>query len=234
MMTKKTKWLRVLVLALALPALAGCAFAPTLETRTFAVNSLTPSEVAELVDPYVYGDREGAPGAVSVIDGALTVRETPDNLARIERVLQEFDRPRGDLRLRFQLIEADGFTDSDPRIADVEDQLRGLFHFRGYRLAGEATLTVADGAEVSQRMQASDGFYSVTGRIYRVGGDQARLENMELLGEDAYHLSTSVNIRPGQTVVLGSAARAGSSATLLLTARAESAQAGGADDGGAA
>jgi hypothetical protein len=232
-MTKTTKLLRTFACAGVVAALSACRPTASLETRTFQVNSLQPHEVAELVEPYVDREREGMPGAISVIDGAMTVRETPDNLARIERVLAEFDRPRADMRLHFQLIEADGFTDSDPRIADVEEQLRQLFQFRGYRLAGEATVTATDGAEVVQALRASDGLYEIQGRVYRIGGGQTRLEEVRLVSENGFHLATSVNIRAGQTIVLGSAPKQGSSATLFLTVRAELGEPAG-DDGDAA
>ncbi len=78
--------------------IAACEMTPDLETRTFAVQHLQPHEVGELIDPYVYGEREGAPGALSVIEGAVTIRETADNLAQIERVLAQFDQARPDVR----------------------------------------------------------------------------------------------------------------------------------------
>lgn len=55
--------------------------------------------------------------------GAISVRETSDNLDKIARVLAEFDKVRADVPLHFQLIEADGFTETDPRISAVEVEL---------------------------------------------------------------------------------------------------------------
>jgi len=195
---------------------------PSLETRTFRVDHLEPHEVTALLDPYVYGDRADAPGSLSAIDGAITVRETSDNLARIERVLAEFDEPRPDVRLFFQLIEADGFTDSDPRIADVEVELRKLFQFRGYRLAGEATVLATDYAEIAQGMRASGGgLFELSGRVFRQDSETIRLADMMFTSDDGWSLRTSVNIRNGQTIVLGSSPKGDSSATLFLTVRAE-------------
>jgi hypothetical protein len=207
--------------ALSLAVLGGCDTGARLETRTFRLNHMRSYEAQTLIDPYVYGDREGHPGAVSVIEGAITVRETRDNLEQIERVLSDFDQPRADIRLYFQLIEADGFTDSDPRIAAVEEELRSLFQFRGYRLAGEATLTATDMTEIGQLLGASDGLYRISGSVYRLGPDVTRLEGISLSGRDGTRLETTVNIRSGQTIVLGSSPTGGSTATLLLTVRAE-------------
>lgn len=216
---------RMSLLALAaLLAVGACDAAPTLETRTYALQHLDPNEAAQLIDPYIYGDREGAPGAISGNDRALTVRETADNLERIERVLAEYDQPQPDIRLHFQLIEADGFTDRDPRIAEVEAELRELFRFDGYRLAGEAFVTATDGSEVMQGLQGSDDLYEVFARVYRISTTTIRLDEVRLEGRSlGVGLQTTVNIRPGQTLVLGSSPLAGSTTTLLLAVRAEDA-----------
>ncbi len=55
-----------------------------------------------------------------------------------------------------------------------------------------------------------------------------RLEHVSLFGRNSgTGLETTVNIRPGQTLVLGSSPKEGSTATLLLTVRAEEADLGG-------
>lgn len=211
------------LMGLALPTLVlgACDLGtPRLETRTFRVDHVRAEEVARIIDPYVYGEREDGPGgAISVVQGAITVRETLDNLAQIERVLAELDVPRPDIRLHFQLIEADGFTGSDPSIADVEEELRKLFRFQGYRLAGEATVVAADYADVHQLIRAGEESYSLEVSVSRVGPDATRLQDVSLVGRGV-QLGTSVNVRPGQTVVLGSSPRTDATGTLFLTVRA--------------
>lgn len=202
---------------------SACQRAPVLETKTFRINHLQPWEVQPLIGPYVYADRADHPGTLSTSEGAVTVRETTDNLEKIARVLTEYDVDRPDVRLHFQLIEADGFTDSDPRIAAVEAELRKIFHFRGYRLAGEATVAATNNASVDQRMAGTDAQFAVMTDVSWVQGGMIHLENVTLRTEDEGDiLRTSVNLRPGQTLVLGSSPKQGSSATLLLTVRADS------------
>ena len=202
--------------------LAACDLGPELEVRTFQLENLRGYEAASLIEPYVYTERRGTPGYMSTIEGAITVRETTDNLEQISRVLADFDLPRADTRLHFQLIEADGFTDSDPKIAAVESELRKIFQFRGYRLAGEAFVVATDGSSISQGLQASDGLYQISGELHQVGPGSIRLEAIRLWSESSGQgLETTVNIRPGQTLVLGSSPKEGSTATLLLTVRAE-------------
>lgn len=192
-----------------------------LSTETFRIQHMDHNEVMGLIDAYVWGEREGAGGAMSFSEGAVTVRETHDNLRRIRETLAEFDRPREDVQLFFQLIEADGFTDNDPRIAEVEVELRKLFQFQGYRLAAEAAVTAADGTEIMQGMRSSDGLYEVSAHVRRTSSGQLRLADVNLHSSEGWALTTSVSLRAGQTIVLGSTPKGDSNATLFLTVRAE-------------
>lgn len=209
----------LLALAATTTLLAACDTQPRLETRTFALQYIQSYEAAPLIEPYVYVDRESAPGTFSSSERGITVRETPDNLDQIARVLAEYDVPRQDVRLHFQLIQADGFTGRDERIAAVEEELRRLFQFQGYRLVSEAFVSATDRSEVEQDL-GSD--HMVQATIFFHPGGSIRLENVQLFShEGGDRLTTTVNIRPGQTLVLGSASRAGENVTLLLTVRAE-------------
>ena len=216
-----TKTLTALLLGL---ALAACERAPQLETRTFPISHLAPHEVEALIAPYVYSDRPESPGMMSTGATAATVRETPDNLDKIARVLADFDKARPDVRLTFQVIEADGFTEKDPRIAPVEEELRKLFQFRGYRLAADAVLTVTDGSDIHQTLSGSGETYQITGEVFWRTGGTAQLNQIRLWrGSNDVLLQTSVAVRPGQTLVLGTSPKKGSTATLLLTVHAEEA-----------
>ena len=70
-------------------------------------------------------------------------------------------------------------------------------------------------------LRASDGLFLIRGTVYRAGEEVTRLESVSLTSEDGWRLETSVNVRAGQTIVLGSSPQEGSSATLFLTVRAE-------------
>jgi len=227
MTTMKTKQIALAALSAVLLGLPGCRGEPTLDTRTFALKSMDPYTAQQIIAPYVFTDRAGAPGTMSAAAASLTVRETPDNLEKIERVLAEYDVPRPDVRLRFQLIEADGFTESDPAIAAVEAELRKVFQFRGYRLVGEAVVSATDDSEVQQSL--AGGQYQVEAQIHWAQPGIIRLEEVSLYSADPWQrlLFTTVNVRPGQTLVVGTAAKDKSTATLLLTLVAEEVGAGG-------
>ena len=138
---------------------------PTLETRTFALHRMDAGEAANLIGPYIYSERAGAPGIVSEAQDdspAITVRETADNLDRIAAVLAEFDRPSDStLALKFQLISPYG-SEPDPEIADVVTELRRFLRFDGYSLAGETFVSLASGS-FQQSIRTEEIIYSIRG-----------------------------------------------------------------------
>lgn len=227
------------VLAAVFLALGACQpGAPELETRTFGLQHLDGPTAEVLLMPYVYHDREANPGMMTASDQAVTVRETPDNLERIARVLDELDQAPPDVLLRFQVIEADGPGEPDPRIADVEAELRALFRFEGYRLVGEAVVTPGSGQRFSTGLLGSEGEWRLTGgsspRLLTqgetppgpptaTGRGTIRLDDVTLWSNpNTVALRTSVTVRPGQTLVVGSTrAPEGRAGAIILTVRAE-------------
>lgn len=193
-----------------------------LETRTFRLEALEPQQAGEMVEPYVYRGREGNPGMMTVTEGALTVRETEDNLERIARVLEEFDRAPGELRLRFQVVEANGAGASDPAIAEVEEELRRLFRFEGYELVAEGAVSVAPPSRFTQRLLGEEGEWFVEANVFDRGGAAVHLAGVQLWSStDDMVIETSVNVRPGHTLVLGSGPGRGGEGAVILIVQAE-------------
>ena len=207
--------------------IAGCSAEgpPTLETRTFEVVYLEDWVTQTLVEPYVYASREAAPGMASVVDGKLTVRETSDNLERIQQVLMEFDRPTPAVRLTFQIIEANGHAESDPEIADVERALRELFRFDGYRLVGEVMIHGTEGNQVFQEFDVPDmGPSAIEATIRDVrtdsSGGSVQLERRFHAGNRTV-FGTTVRVRAGQTAVLGRTPSTVGSRNIILAVNTE-------------
>lgn len=200
---------------------------PELDVRTFAIEHADPGAIAEMIEPYVFVDREAAPGTMdyNIQTRTLTVRETPDNLSKIERVIAEFDRPEPQVTLRFQVIEADGDATTDPRIDDVVAELRQLFRFEGYALAGVTLVRGQEGSEFSQSVPGSaSSDYVIGGRLWDVrrtddGGSLAL--DVQLRGQRSSLLHTTVSIGTGQTVVIGTARQRPQGGAIILTVRAE-------------
>lgn len=206
---------------------AGCAAddRPELETRTFEIIYLEDYVAETLVEPYVYVSRGQAPGMASVVDGKLTVRETRDNLKRIEEVLLEFDRPTPVVRLTFQIIEANGSTETDPEIAEVEEALRQLFRFDGYRLVGEVMVHGTEGNQVFQEFDVPDlGPSAIEAMIRDVrtdsSGGSVQLE-MRFHAGSRTVFGTTVRVRAGQTAVLGRTPSAVGNQNIILAVKTE-------------
>lgn len=194
------------------------------DTRTFALEHMSPHSAQSLVLPYVPAG--SASVRVSGSPPALTVAASADQLDRIEEMLQRLDVAAPDIRLRFQLIEADGFTDADSAIADVEAVLRDLFRFDGYRLTAEALLATTPGSMSRQRLLGV-GAMPLTLEVYveRISGAAESGFSVDvavhLRGPDGDILSTRVIVPAGQTVVLGTARPFEDRGALILVVRPE-------------
>lgn len=204
---------------LTLMALFACrGGAPKLDTRTFDLAHLNGHEAAQLLSPYVYGDRPGGGGQLTFTDTRITVRETPDNLEKIARVLAQIDRPRPFVRLTFHLIQADGASAADSAIGDVVPTLRRLFRYQGYRLMEEGVFSVLEGGGVDQSL----GNYSLGADIRHVSGsgDSSVVELEVRLNGRNLRFRTVVGVPAGKTAVLGNVGE-DPRGTLILTVRPE-------------
>src|SRR5215211_109995 len=83
---------------------------------------------------------------------ALTMTASRAKLDQIEELLRRYDVASPTVRLRFQIIEADGFSTNDSSIAEVEAALRELFRFQGYRLVADALATGSSRSSTSHRL----------------------------------------------------------------------------------
>lgn len=220
--------LRMLLLAVLAAGPLACSRGPALDTRTFPLHYMTRSQAQAIIAPYVFTDRPNAPGKMSASDDAITVRETPDNLDKIQRVLAQYDHAAPNVRLHFQVIHADGYAAPDSSIAAVVTQLRKLFRFDGYRLVTRAEVV---GSDNSASTQILDGGSTVGQMLLRVGirrirgtGDSTVVDlSVDLKGGRAAmsDLSTELGARTGQTVVLGGMHATGVPGQIILTVRPE-------------
>lgn len=209
-------------------ALGGCGAGPAggLETRTFRLEHVEPGEMASLIEPYILSER----GVLTVGTGTtpgLTVRERREILDRIGAMIAEYDRPRPTVVLYFQVIQANGFVESDPEIAEVEAALRELFRFKGYRLETEAVVRGSTRSEFTQILGgdvSSKNRLTLSGRIMEVrGGAENHSVRLNIVLADAWRtmLSSDLAIPIGQTVVLGSGQPTVGKGTLIVTVRPE-------------
>ncbi|HEX6590012.1 MAG TPA: hypothetical protein VF039_13490 [Longimicrobiales bacterium] len=206
----------MLALLFALPACRGD------ETRTFELSQMEPDAAMELVEPYVPGGTSDMRVVRNGSRATLTVTAPGLRLAQIEELLAEYDR-NTNVELRFQIIEADGFTGSDPAIADVEQALRELFRFDGYRLASEVMVQATAPGDVDQYAAGNDGQeYRINASLDRlIQSDSAAAVGLSvsLRSGGGTLLYTSLTVPSGKTVVVGSARARESNNTVILVVR---------------
>lgn len=145
------------------------------------------------------------------------------------------------VQLVFHLVQADGFTEQDPEIADVVTELRKTFNFRGYRLQSTSIQNVAleRGLLLSDRLKGHGTQRIVAGDSgepwelsVEISGARSSptiriavsLTNVVpwMIRENATvdpvetYLEASMTIRDGQKVVLGSTRPAAGEPMLFL------------------
>jgi hypothetical protein len=204
--------------------LGGCAAASNEEeTRTITLAHLKPEQAQLLLEPYL-----GDGGRIRATEKpvAVTITASGARLDQIEELLRRYDVPSPNVRLRFQIIEADGFTTNDSAIAEVEAALRELFRFRGYRLVAEALATGSSMGTTSHRMVApGDRGFQLEVFVGQVTASQDRkaAELRVTLRADAIGevLQSGVTVPHGQTVVLGTARPFPNMGALILVVRPE-------------
>jgi type II secretory pathway component GspD/PulD (secretin) len=229
----------LLVLCVApVPSLHAQVKEDSLVVRTYALKSMTASDAAKLVAPYIRSPR----GGVFDVGGArsITVRDFAPVLRTVDSLLAVYDRAPAVVRLTFQLIATSDSATRDPAIAPIENALRGIFRFNGYRLLTQTTAVVREMGNFHSTVSADGRRYIVTGSLSRVtpgadgtvrldvslddvtsrANDIAQAQARAMLGGGRV-LSTDLTAPLGQTVVLGSGAPEDGGRILILVVRAE-------------
>jgi len=222
------KIIRMTVLFIGLLVIAGCGRTPKLEIETFEVNHLDQHQLSQLIDPYIFYDREGTSGMYTLSRNILTVRETPDNLSRIAAVLNKYDIKKPSIMLYIDVIEANG-GDIDPSIQDIADRLRELFRFTGYTRVAGGVISATEGGIVEQTMGVADGgdrgsfdFHARFGRLAHDDGEWTLYaEALELRRKDGTKISTSALLRVGQTTLVGTSLSGPDVKAVILAVRPE-------------
>ena len=191
------------------------------ETRRIVLAHISADDAHMAIEPY-FGE---ARVMVRQTDApsALTITASPAKLEQLEQLLKQLDQPPPRVQLRFQIVEADGFTTSDSAIADVEAALRELFRFRGYRLAAEAMVNGQSGNQLQQTVLLRDQIpVTLTvdvPSVQRTSDASAVEMKITMSVGNTTALTTAVTVPNGQTVVLGSARPLPNIGTLILVVR---------------
>lgn len=224
-----TRWIRSLACGGVLAA-AGMLEAQevpvtAVRVQTWMLRHLDPSVAATLVTPYVdYTPHGGVFLAGGTVRG-ITVRAIPAVLARVDSILKVNDREAVSVRVRYQVVAALDSAFSDPALAPIEAELRGVLRYNGYRMLAQGVVTMSGGnrSELTLTSGQTEPFMIRT-YASQVDGGTAALD-LSLQGwpwtmdsggrrSGVQIISTVLTVPFGQSIVVGSGA-----ATLFDTQR---------------
>lgn len=211
---------RATIVMLAAAAIAACGGSADMEVRTYELDHLDPEQADALLAPYVRTESGGA-FSTGERSRAITVRETPETLDEIERVLADHDRAPHGVALEFAVLEAGTFEEGGDDAPGVDTLLRDVLRYEDYRTVARAVVRVGDRHSIHQNLGISrpGGGYLIEGGVARVTREDVELMITLYPSEGGKLIETGVTVPMGQTVVLGTAVAADPGTATILTVR---------------
>lgn len=213
-----------LVLSLgAFPALAeDAAGDPALNVRSFKLQHKAPERAAAIIEPLMSSD-----GTVSLQPSTRTivVTDRPDNLRSIMAALDQFDTPPQQFSIVIKLVSASRAQNPSPVAPDLRDvagKLGGVLRFNSFEKLGELRVGALEGAPVVG--QELSPIYRADFRVgeFDPASNTIRIEDFQLRkssdGQLSQVMKTTLNLKVGQTVVLGAARDPQSQKALMIVA----------------
>ena len=202
------KFIAVLVIALAtvvVTAMVVERITGGRPVRSLTLKYLTGPEAADFLSSHI-----GAANVEGWTENTIFIRVSGKQHEEAAALLATVDKPKPMAALKFQIIEADGFTQRDSSIARVESVLRGLFRFNGYRLVAEAYIQTKEESSASQMIMGDNGVqYGINVEVHKIlqreGKASAEVTtSLWVTSPNLTALSNTINMPDGQTIVLGS------------------------------
>ena len=199
-------------------------------TRFVRIKYGAAEAIASLVDPHIPG--------VGVIGNnglrAVVLRGTADEVASIEKSIQELDTPRGnaydrDIDVIVYVIRAsnkDQTAGISKEIEPVIKQLQAVFPYSGYALIDTMELRSREDASASSNgiLKAGQGGYIIDYRpeVAESGSAQPviQLHEFSFKAGDQASFHTTLDLRPNQKVVVGKTNIEGGEAGLFVVVSA--------------
>lgn len=218
-----------LVFFLTAPAIlaeAGVAAAAgsSLSVRTFPLRHKEAGKAAAAIKSLI-----SAEGSVSIqpANNTLVVTDRTENLKKVAELLQKFDATSKSFKVSIRLVAASRVPSDEAKVPrelkEVSEKLSGMLRFNSFENLGEILAEGSEGDNVVCELQSG---YHADFRFgeYDSASDSVRIGELQLSklqpiegGEAALTklFKTSLNLKVGQTVILG-ASRAPQSQKALM------------------
>lgn len=224
------KSMKTILVALMMVMAAGVSLADDaapdqrLAARTFQFKFKDANRVASMIRPLLSSD-----GSVSIQANSLAVTDSPENLGRIADLIAQYDAPAREFVLDVKLVSASRSANPGavpPELRDIAGKLSGVLRFNDFQKLGEMRIRGSEGDPAL--VELAGGFRA----DFQIGefdplSQSVRISEFKLFrvpaagGELQQLLKTAVNLRVGQTVVLGASRLPDSQRALMLVMLAE-------------
>lgn len=195
----------------------------SLSVRTFQFRHKQADKAAAAIKPFM-----SAEGSMSIQPGAnaLVVTDAPENLKKIAAVIAQFDAPPQMFRLSIRLVAAERVAEDKARVdRSLEDVAAKLSLLRYNLLEGVGAAEVL-GKEGDPGV-VDLGTYRANFAFgeYDPASDSLKLSDFRLARHDGDQLApmmkTTLNLKLGQTVILGATKQPGSQRALMIVVSAK-------------
>jgi hypothetical protein len=216
---------RILIVCAALLMLSGIAIADdatdsarSLTVRTFTFKYKEPDKAAALIKSLVSAD-----GSISIqpSTNALVITDRPENLKAIAKALGDFDAPPQSFRLSVRLIAASR-VDAPPKISDDLKEIApklAMMRFNAFENLGDADFAGKEGdpgildLPTGYRADFKLGEYDPASDSIKVSDFHLSKLQKEQLSS---LLKTTLNLRIGQTYIVGATKAPQSQRALMI------------------
>lgn len=221
---------RILSLMTALLFVAGVAFADAAEdaksltVRTFTFKHKAAEKAATAIKGLV--SAEGSM-AIQPTANSLVVTDRPENLKRIAAAVDAFDKPAQAFRVSVKLVAASRVPANEaPRVRDDLKEVAAkmaILRYNSFELVGDATF---EGKEGEPGLLQLDG-YRADFKLgeYDQASDSISVTDFKLLRQENSQLGqvlkTTLNLKIGQTVILGATRQPQSERALMMVLTAK-------------
>jgi hypothetical protein len=225
-MTLKLRKVFIAIVAMMMmtTALFADAEKASLTARSFQFKFKSADRAAALIKPLI-----SAEGSLSIqpSSNTLVVTDRPENIRNIVAALAKFDTAAQQFRLELKLVAASRVADGDARVPEdlkqISARLSGVLKFNSFEKLGDLTAETREGDPVlieqlapGYRAEFKTGEFDSLSDTLRINEFRLQRFKGDASAELVQVMKTSLNLKVGQTVVLGASRDPQSNKALML------------------
>lgn len=201
-------------------SVTGSARRQRLAVRTVQLSRLTVDDAMALLTPYITTEGGAVFRAGSGV-AAITIREQPERIDSVVRILREYDHPPSTVTLSLKSLVADDRGGLAAELKPLAAILAPLAEGVGLRVASSGTLSGAEGQTTTTQLGNGPGALVVTVEIVSAQALDTTLAvrlrvSAGRPGEPGPLLRADVSVPLGRSVVLGTVTGTAASRPLVL------------------